>query len=145
MNGSDPHPSRASRIDLTRPPLIAANAAELLGIPRSSVYDYARREHDPLPSAQIGQHILFVLLELVDWVDRQRRREKPPTPSWRWAIMTLMETRPAPLSDSARTTWNAPERIAAHRALSPKERLRLTIEASRAALRFAHGPRRGGR
>jgi hypothetical protein len=38
-------------------------------------------------------------------------------------------------------TWNDAERIAAHRAMSPGERLRLTIEASRAALRFAHGRR----
>ena len=72
MNGSDPHPSRGRCIDLTRPLLTAANAAELLGIPRSSVYDYARREHDPLPSVKIGRHVRFVLLELVDWVGRQR-------------------------------------------------------------------------
>ncbi len=38
-------------------------------------------------------------------------------------------------------TWNTSERIAIHRALSPSERLRLTIEASRAALRFAEGER----
>ena len=43
-----------------------------LGIPRSSVYDYARREHDPLPSVKIGRHVRFVLLELVEWVGRQR-------------------------------------------------------------------------
>lgn len=39
-------------------------------------------------------------------------------------------------------TWNDAARIAAHRALTPAQRLRLTIEASRAALRFANGPRR---
>jgi hypothetical protein len=38
-------------------------------------------------------------------------------------------------------TWNEPERIAEHRELSPAERLRLTIEASRAVLRFANGRR----
>jgi hypothetical protein len=38
-------------------------------------------------------------------------------------------------------TWNEPEQIAVHRELSPAERLRLTIEASRAALRFANGRR----
>ena len=38
-------------------------------------------------------------------------------------------------------TWNEPERIAEHRELSPAERLRLTIEVSRAALRFANGRR----
>lgn len=38
-------------------------------------------------------------------------------------------------------TWNSPQRIAIHRGLSPSERLQLTIEASRAALRFAEGER----
>jgi hypothetical protein len=42
---------------------------------------------------------------------------------------------------TATTTWNDQQRIAIHRALSPGERIRLTIEASRAALRFAHGRR----
>jgi hypothetical protein len=41
-----------------------------------------------------------------------------------------------------RSTWNDPSRIAHHRVLSPAERLRLTIEASRATLRFAQGRRR---
>jgi hypothetical protein len=44
-------------------------------------------------------------------------------------------------TDTATTTWNDAERIAVHRDLSPSERLKLTIEASRAALRFAHGRR----
>jgi hypothetical protein len=39
------------------------------------------------------------------------------------------------------TTWNDHERIAVHRDLLPTERIRLTIEASRAALRFARGRR----
>jgi hypothetical protein len=39
------------------------------------------------------------------------------------------------------TTWNDRARIAEHRALSPARRLALTIEASRAALRFADGRR----
>jgi hypothetical protein len=38
-------------------------------------------------------------------------------------------------------TWNDPERIAAHRAMSPSVRLALTLEVSRAALRFANGRR----
>jgi hypothetical protein len=38
-------------------------------------------------------------------------------------------------------TWNDRARIDEHRLLSPAARLRLTIEASRAALRFAHGRR----
>jgi hypothetical protein len=39
------------------------------------------------------------------------------------------------------TTWNDPRSIDRHRELSPAERIRLAIEASRAALRFAHGRR----
>jgi hypothetical protein len=42
-------------------------------------------------------------------------------------------------------TWNDSARIAIHRELSPSARLKLTIEASRAALRFAHGRRVDGR
>jgi len=38
-------------------------------------------------------------------------------------------------------TWNDRDRIAEHRELTPAERLRLTLEASRAALRFATGAR----
>lgn len=43
--------------------------------------------------------------------------------------------------EDAQTTWNDPERIAEHRALSHAERLRRTIEASRAVLRFTYGRR----
>jgi hypothetical protein len=38
-------------------------------------------------------------------------------------------------------TWNDPARIEVHRRLSPSARIRLTIEASQAALRFASGRR----
>ncbi|MGH2845851.1 MAG: hypothetical protein ACRDL0_07505 [Thermoleophilaceae bacterium] len=38
-------------------------------------------------------------------------------------------------------TWNDSARIAVHRQLTPSGRVRLMIEASRAALRFAHGRR----
>ena len=69
----------------------------------------------------------------------------PPTTSTPCGIMDGMK-HPAPdVPAVGPNTWNDPARIAAHRALSPKERLRLTIEASRAALRFAHGARRRGR
>jgi hypothetical protein len=43
--------------------------------------------------------------------------------------------------DQRTNTWNDPRSIARHRELSPAERIRLAIEASRAALRFAHGLR----
>jgi hypothetical protein len=38
-------------------------------------------------------------------------------------------------------TWNDPARIAIHRRLTPSARVQLMVEASRAALRFAHGRR----
>jgi hypothetical protein len=43
--------------------------------------------------------------------------------------------------DQRTKTWNDPQSIDRHRELSPSERIRLAIEASRAALRFAHGRR----
>jgi hypothetical protein len=46
---------------------------------------------------------------------------------------TPRQTRPS--------TWNDSARIAVHRRLTPSDRVRLMIEASRAALRFAHGRR----
>ena len=39
------------------------------------------------------------------------------------------------------TPWNTPEAIARHRSMTPEERLRRTIELSRAALRFARAER----
>ena len=47
-----------------------------------------------------------------------------------------------PALKGAGTTWNDAERIDEHRKLSPAERLRRTIEVSRATLRFTHGRRR---
>lgn len=38
-------------------------------------------------------------------------------------------------------TWNTPERIAAHRALAPAERIELAVQVSRAALALARAPR----
>ena len=42
---------------------------------------------------------------------------------------------------TATGTWNDQDCIDRHRELSPDERVRLAIEASRAALRFARGRR----
>ena len=38
-------------------------------------------------------------------------------------------------------TWNSPEAIAEHRAMSPEQRLRKAIALSQAALRFARAER----
>lgn len=54
-------------------PLMTADAvAELLAVPRSSVYEYARRQHNPLPSLSVGRHRRFLRSEVAAWVMTQR-------------------------------------------------------------------------
>jgi hypothetical protein len=57
------------------------------------------------------------------------------------AIIIVRMDRDSQERDQRTTTWNDPRSIDRHRELSPAERIRLAIEASRAALRFAHGRR----
>ena len=45
-----------TRVTLAEPLLTAEDVAALLAVPQSSVYDYARRQHDPMPSVEIGRH-----------------------------------------------------------------------------------------
>ena len=52
--------------------LTANEVAGLLAVPRSSVYEYARRTHDPLPAVRIGRHVRFVRSELDAWIVAQR-------------------------------------------------------------------------
>src|SRR5579863_3456532 len=47
---------------LSEPLLSAAQAGELLGIPRSSVYDYAKRGE--LPHVRVGKHVKFIRQDL---------------------------------------------------------------------------------
>ncbi len=62
-----------SRQQLDTAPLLKADdVAVLLGVPRSRVYEYARRERDPLPAVRIGRHLRFRRDELVTWVSAQR-------------------------------------------------------------------------
>ena len=62
--------------------LTADDVAVWLAVPRSSVYEYARREHDPLPAVRIGRHLRFQRVEVADWITAQRevRRPVPPAP-----------------------------------------------------------------
>jgi excisionase family DNA binding protein len=62
---------RGEQLD-TVPLLKADDVAVLLGVPRSSVYEYARRTGDPLPAVRIGRHLRFRRDELVAWVSAQR-------------------------------------------------------------------------
>lgn len=50
--------------------MTAAEVAELLRMPRSTVEDYARR--DVLPSIKLGRHRRFVRADIERHVDRQR-------------------------------------------------------------------------
>ena len=68
----EPAPTARDRVDLGQPLLTAANIAELLGIPRSSIYDYARRKHDPLPSVEIGRHRRFIRRDVEGWLAEHR-------------------------------------------------------------------------
>ena len=52
----------------------------------------------------------------------------------------MPDLRPEEISTAYRT-WNDADRIAAHRAMTPSQRLALALEVSRAALRFADGRR----
>jgi excisionase family DNA binding protein len=60
-------------LSLSEPLLTATDVSLLLGIPRSSVHDYAKRADHPLPSVQIGRHRRFYRSELESWLARQRR------------------------------------------------------------------------
>jgi excisionase family DNA binding protein len=60
-------------VRLDRPLLTAVQVAELLAVPVSSVYDYARRLRDPLPSIHIGRHRRFERDTVADWLSRQLR------------------------------------------------------------------------
>ena len=69
----DTLPSSSPAPALSEPLLTATDVSLLLGIPRSSVHDYAKRPGDPLPSVQIGRHRRFYRSELERWPARQRR------------------------------------------------------------------------
>ena len=58
---------------LSEPLLTTADVSLLLGIPRSSVHDYAKRPDDPLPSVRIGRHRRFYRSELERRLERKRR------------------------------------------------------------------------
>ncbi|HEX8121294.1 MAG TPA: helix-turn-helix domain-containing protein [Solirubrobacteraceae bacterium] len=60
-----------ARVELDRPLLTAEEVAALLGVPRSSVYEYARRRVDPLPSLLIGRHRRFDRRTVERWLAEQ--------------------------------------------------------------------------
>lgn len=58
-------------IALDRPLLTAEEVAALLAVPQSSVYEYARRRNDPLPSVLIGRHRRFDRRTVERWLAAQ--------------------------------------------------------------------------
>ena len=61
----------AQSVVLATPLLTAGDVAALLSLPRSSVYEYARRRRDPLPSVLIGRHRRFDRGQLEQWLGTQ--------------------------------------------------------------------------
>jgi excisionase family DNA binding protein len=57
---------------LDEPLLTADQVAALLAIPRSSVYEYARRQTKPLPSLSIGRHRRFYRSDVEVWLAELR-------------------------------------------------------------------------
>jgi excisionase family DNA binding protein len=68
--------SGLSQLPLAEPLLGAHEVARLLAVPRSSVYEYARRRHDALPSIRIGRHVRFHRADVVRWLANQRGRRR---------------------------------------------------------------------
>jgi excisionase family DNA binding protein len=58
-------------LTLADPLLTAEQVSRLLGIPRSSVYEYARRGEDPLPAVRVGRHVRFHRTALERWLADQ--------------------------------------------------------------------------
>ena len=75
LPGMNPHFEHAPVVDvnLNEALLNAADVADLLKVPRSSVYEYARRQARPLPSIMIGRHRRFYRSDLEAWLAEQRQ------------------------------------------------------------------------
>ncbi len=57
---------------LDEPLLTADQVAVLLAVPRSSVYEYARRTQGALPSIRVGRHRRFLRSDVLAWVRAMR-------------------------------------------------------------------------
>jgi excisionase family DNA binding protein len=62
--------STSSRSSLQEPLLTPEQAAALLSVRRSWVYDAARSGH--LPCVRVGRHVRFLRSDLEGWVEAQR-------------------------------------------------------------------------
>lgn len=59
-------------MQLSEPLLTASQVADLLSVPMSSVYEYARRRQGRLPSVSIGRHRRFIRTDVEAWVRAMR-------------------------------------------------------------------------
>lgn len=67
-----PRSDATAPVQLNEPLLMADDVAALLAVPRSTVYEYARRLHDPLPSFSVGRHRRFYRSDIERWLSHQR-------------------------------------------------------------------------
>jgi excisionase family DNA binding protein len=65
---SEPQSRQPVAVALAEPLLTAEQVADLLAIPRSSVYEYARRHNEPLPSIRVGRHRRFHRTDIERWL-----------------------------------------------------------------------------
>ncbi len=70
-------PDQADGEQLHERLLTADDVAVWLAVPRSSVYEYARREHNLLPAVRIGRHLRFQRDDVSDWIAAQREIRRP--------------------------------------------------------------------
>jgi len=87
---------QTSAQQLHEPLLTADDIAAWLAVPRSSVYEYARREREPLPAVRIGRHLRFVRAEVSAWIGAQRESD---------AVTSAPAALPDPPTD--RMWWHA--------------------------------------
>jgi excisionase family DNA binding protein len=58
-------------LTLAEPLLTAQQVAGLLGVSCTSVYKYARRTADPLPTVRVGRHVRFRRAAVEQWLARR--------------------------------------------------------------------------
>jgi excisionase family DNA binding protein len=63
-----PYMSEPNPLSLDQRLLTAQDVADLLSVPRSSVYEYARRRRTPLPSIPVGRHRRFHRSDVETWL-----------------------------------------------------------------------------
>ena len=68
-------PVDAKQVSLAEPLLTASDAAALLSVRPSWIYEAVRDGR--LPSVRVGRHIRFVRSDLEDWVRSQRQLGRP--------------------------------------------------------------------